>query len=180
MKTGREDYEGAGKQSAIHEREPTFILRAQDDGAQATIEFWCRWQLVHGAPPAVIEQALQQADRMAAWPIKKVVDADHLSPEQLAALEAAFAERKFGEDFGVVRAGDASQARHEGYEAGRRTGKRDALALAAEADRRAASLRAQLDEALKTIADLRGVVGSAPTPDDETAYLDFERGSVRA
>jgi len=67
------------KISSIPSDEPVFVIRGQDAVSGDVVRAWAARAKAAGAPLAVVEQALQQADRMDAWPTKKVADADHLS-----------------------------------------------------------------------------------------------------
>ena len=79
MKTGRADYDATMKNHAIPSDEPTFTVRAQDPDAADTVRDWAARAYHRGVDVAIIEQALQQADAMDAWPTKKKPGADHLS-----------------------------------------------------------------------------------------------------
>ena len=75
MKHARADYDRiqdpAGK---IPEDEPVFLLRAQDKFAADTLRCYAQMIGFEGADDAIIQATLEQADRMDAWPVKKVPD----------------------------------------------------------------------------------------------------------
>lgn len=57
--------------------EPVFLLRGQNVVAADTVRWWVEQAENVGAAPDIIAVALEHADRMEAWPKKKVAD---LSP----------------------------------------------------------------------------------------------------
>ncbi|WP_345820179.1 hypothetical protein ABC766_29685 [Methylobacterium fujisawaense] len=61
----------------IPAEEPVFLLRGQDVVAADTVRWWVEQAENVGAAPDIIAVALEHADRMEAWPKKKVAD---LSP----------------------------------------------------------------------------------------------------
>ena len=75
MKHARADYDRiqdpAGK---IPEDEPVFLLRAQDKHAADTLRCYAQILEFEGCDEAIIQATLEQADRMDAWPVKKVPD----------------------------------------------------------------------------------------------------------
>lgn len=79
MRAGRADYDEMIKVRSLHPGEPFFVVRAQDEGAGDTVRAWCAIDFAKGAPLALIEQGLQQADAIDAFGPKKVPDADHLT-----------------------------------------------------------------------------------------------------
>ena len=83
---GRPDFSAMLKISSIPADEPVVLLRAQDQVAADTARAWAALYFDAGGDPAVVEQMLAQADSMAAWPTKKLPDADHLSPAEQARL----------------------------------------------------------------------------------------------
>ena len=93
MKTGRPDLDVLVKVSSIPADEPTFILRGQNETAGATVRDWAERELAAGSPVAVIEQALQQADAMDKWPVKKALNQDHLSEDVAKQLVYAHGRR---------------------------------------------------------------------------------------
>ena len=74
MLHAREDYnriqDPAGK---IPDDEPVFLLRAQDELACRAVEFYAGLCAGHQAPE-VAAKALAHADKMRAWPKKKIPD----------------------------------------------------------------------------------------------------------
>jgi hypothetical protein len=76
---GRDDYDQMVQFKGIAEGEPYFMLRGQDAIAGDAIRAWVMLASKRGVAPAVLEQALRQADRLDAWPTKKLPDADHLT-----------------------------------------------------------------------------------------------------
>jgi hypothetical protein len=95
MDTGRTDLNSMIKVASIPDAEPTFILRAQDAVAADTVRAWVALAAMEGAPPAVLEQALIQADRMAAWPVKKLAGDDHLALHERKQLENQHRRRQW-------------------------------------------------------------------------------------
>jgi len=95
MKTGRDDLDAMIRVASIPSDEPTFLLRAQDDQAANAVRAWAEFQLTNGAPMAIVEQALRQADAMAAWARKKTPDASHLTEAERKQLEYAFERRRW-------------------------------------------------------------------------------------
>lgn len=96
MQTGRAAYDSAIKMTTIQADEPTFLLRGQDQLAAKTVRAWASFAHAAGAPLAVVESALQQADAMHAWPIKKLPDADHLAEHDQKQLAFQFSRRAWG------------------------------------------------------------------------------------
>jgi len=80
--TGRGDFDRMVKISSVPSDEPVFLIRAQDAVSADAVRAWATLAAEAGAPMAVIEQALQQADRMAAWPVKKIADDKHLADHE--------------------------------------------------------------------------------------------------
>lgn len=93
MKTGRADLDHRLKISSVPVDAPTFFIREHDDVIAQTIRAYVGFQAALGAPPAVLEQALQQADRAEAWPVKKRLDADHLTEAAAKQLEYELGRR---------------------------------------------------------------------------------------
>lgn len=87
MDTGRPDLNSSIKTTAIAQDEPVFILRPKDPSAAATVRAWAAFSAIAGVPPATLEQALVQADRMDAWPHRKLPGDDHLELEERLHLE---------------------------------------------------------------------------------------------
>lgn len=80
--TGRPDFDQMVKIASVPSDEPVFLLRARDIAAAPAVRAWAALAMEAGAPVSVIEQALQQADRMEAWAVKKVPDEDHIEPTE--------------------------------------------------------------------------------------------------
>lgn len=81
MKTGRDDYDHLIHMSRIPADEPTFILRAQDENAPDTVRDYAARAHTNGASDALVELALQRADAMRQWPVKKTPDVSDLTPD---------------------------------------------------------------------------------------------------
>lgn len=103
---GRADYDQTFKAATIPGDEPVFVIRARDAVSAKAVRAWAVLATEAGAPAAVIEQALQQADRMEAWATKKVADADHLTPQEQQQLSYQLERRMWG-------GGDGPAARSE-------------------------------------------------------------------
>ena len=58
----------------IGEKEPVFILRAQDKTASAVVRYWAALNSYEGGDSNAVQLALAQAVRMDEWPIKKWAD----------------------------------------------------------------------------------------------------------
>ena len=86
--SGRSDYNAAAHFTQLEPGEPYFMIRGRDRLSGDAVRAWAALAHVAKAPPAVIEQALQQADAMDGWPIKKLPDAGHLSDDEQ--LQLAF------------------------------------------------------------------------------------------
>jgi hypothetical protein len=54
---------------------------------------WAALALERGVDTAVIEQALRQADRIEAWPVKKVPDASRIPADDAKQLRYAYSRR---------------------------------------------------------------------------------------
>ncbi len=93
MKTGREDLDQRLKISSVPVGEPTFFIRGHDEAGPGAVRAYAALSAAAGAPLAVVEQALQQADRMEAWPHKRPANADHLDADARKALEAELSRR---------------------------------------------------------------------------------------
>jgi len=75
LKHARADYDRIQDPAGlIPADEPVFLLRAQDKVAARTVRFWAQMVEAHGGDPAIILAARAQADRMDAWPKKKLPD----------------------------------------------------------------------------------------------------------
>lgn len=79
--TGRQDYDQAVSFHGVEAGEPTFMLRGRDAVSGDAVRAWVVLARAKGAPSAVLEQALRQADRLDAWPTKKTPDDGHIATE---------------------------------------------------------------------------------------------------
>lgn len=93
MKTGRPDLDAMLQVRSIPAGEPTFLLRGQDKVGHAAVRAWAALAKFEGAPDCLVEAALQQADEMQAWPVKKVPGADHLDRLTCLQLEYELSRR---------------------------------------------------------------------------------------
>ena len=73
--------------------EPVFTLRGRDPLAAEASRAWAALAHRAGAEPAVVEQALQQADALEAWEPKRLPDDAHLSEAERAQLAFQFSRR---------------------------------------------------------------------------------------
>jgi hypothetical protein len=55
----------------IPEEEPVFLLRAQDPFAKRTVLYWATLAREAGADETIVQLAIDQAELMNVWPIKK-------------------------------------------------------------------------------------------------------------
>ncbi|MET3665949.1 hypothetical protein [Caulobacter sp. 1776] len=90
---GRHDYDQLVRFRQIQPGEPYFLIRGQDAVAGDAVRAWASLARTAGAPSAIVEQALQQADRLDAWPTKKTPDADHLTDAEQKQLAYALSRR---------------------------------------------------------------------------------------
>lgn len=78
MGTKREELEaanrGEGSLGKAADDEPVFILRAQDELASRLVRQWAVLAQTKGSPRAKYEEAHALADRMEAWPNRKIPD----------------------------------------------------------------------------------------------------------
>ncbi|HWF01587.1 MAG TPA: hypothetical protein VG248_17425 [Caulobacteraceae bacterium] len=84
---GRPDLDLLLRAQHIPVGEPIFYLRARDPGAETGVRAWAARAFELGAPAAVIEQGLQQADAIASWPEKRLPDVHHLKRHEILQLE---------------------------------------------------------------------------------------------
>jgi hypothetical protein len=159
MTTGRPDFDAMVKFSSIPVDEPKFILRAQDACAADAVRAWAELAKSAGTPLAVVEQALHQADRMEAWPIKKVADADHLTPDEAKNLVADHKRRLW--NLGAMTPEAIAERR----------GRRDAAEILNSADALAALSLLEFESA--PIAELFRATGHVipAGPAQEQAYV---------
>lgn len=93
MDTGRADYNAVFKVSSFGPDEPTFVLRPSDPNAAKAVRAWVAFSAMEGVPPALLESALGQADRIDKWPVKKLPGDDHLQAHQRQQLEYEYSRR---------------------------------------------------------------------------------------
>lgn len=93
--TGRPDYDEAVKLSALTPGEPIFVLRAGDACAADTVRAWAALAHREGTPLEALELALQQADRMEAWPNRKAPDGPDLPATTRLDLRNQLARRSW-------------------------------------------------------------------------------------
>lgn len=91
--SGRDDYDRLIRFTQLEPGEPYFFLRGRDRVAGAAVRAWAAFAYKAGVPAAIVESALQQADRLDAWPTKRLPDADHLDRQEIQALEYQLARR---------------------------------------------------------------------------------------
>ena len=63
-----------GTTRLIPDDEPVFLVRGQDVNGGGTVRFWAYMALGSGADPEIVRIAREHADKMDAWPKKKVPD----------------------------------------------------------------------------------------------------------
>jgi hypothetical protein len=93
---GREDYNELIRFHQLAPGEPYFLIRAQDAVSGDTVRDWAARAGNAGAPAAIVEQALRQAEAIDAWPHKKVPDDGHLPRGEAASLAYALSRRAWG------------------------------------------------------------------------------------
>lgn len=91
--TGRSDYDASVKLATLRPEEPIFVLRAGDAVAADAVRGWASLAHAKGAPVEAIELALQQADRMDAWPLKKVPNGPDLEDHEAKQLRYQHSRR---------------------------------------------------------------------------------------
>jgi hypothetical protein len=75
MKHWRADYARIqDPEGKIPDDEPVFLLRAQDALAATAVRFYASLVQIRGGDPETARRAREQADRMDAWPKKKLPD----------------------------------------------------------------------------------------------------------
>jgi hypothetical protein len=105
VNTGRDDFDQLIKIGSTPIEEPVFTVKARDRNAAKTARAWAVMYAEDGGSIAMVEQALQQADRLEAWPVKKLPDDDHLTPQARKHLAWQFRRR-------VWRGGIGPAAKH--------------------------------------------------------------------
>lgn len=77
MKHARPDYDAiqdSPLQSLIPFDEPVFLIRGQDKVGANAVRAWAALARKNGADEAIVQMALNHADKMEAWPKKKTPD----------------------------------------------------------------------------------------------------------
>jgi len=75
MKHARADYDRIqDPDGKIPADEPVFLIRGQDRVAASTVLVWAMLNEAAGGDPRATKLARRQAQRMAAWPHKKLAD----------------------------------------------------------------------------------------------------------
>lgn len=75
MRHARDDYNRIqDPEGKIPEDEPVFLLRAQDSIAAEVVRKWAELNDLSGGDSRLSEMARAQADKMGAWPKKKLAD----------------------------------------------------------------------------------------------------------
>ena len=77
--TGRPDYDHTSRIATTAPGEPVFIVKGSDVVAGDTVRAWASLAFEKGTPPEALELALQQAEAMDRWPVKKVPHGPDLS-----------------------------------------------------------------------------------------------------
>lgn len=90
---GRADYDRLIRFTQLEPGEPYFFIRGRDQVGGAAVRAWAALAYKAGAPAAIVESALQQADLLDAWPTKRLPDADHLEGHERRALEYQLSRR---------------------------------------------------------------------------------------
>lgn len=91
--TGRPDYDETVKLSSLDAGEPIFVIRGRDAVAGDTVRAWADLAHRAGAPAEALELALQQADRLDAWPVKKAPDGPDLAENSRKQLRSEHSRR---------------------------------------------------------------------------------------
>ena len=97
LNAGRNDYNHSIRMSQTLPGEPVFILKGHDPDAADTVRDYARRARDRGAPLALVESALQQADEMEAFPEKRAPDASHLSDDEQKQLAYQLSRRAWAE-----------------------------------------------------------------------------------
>jgi hypothetical protein len=75
MQHARVDYQRIqDPEGLIPEKEPVFLIRAQDNIGWMAVVCWCILAKLVGADKKIIKLAMRQALRMLDWPLKKTAD----------------------------------------------------------------------------------------------------------
>ncbi|HEV2365192.1 MAG TPA: hypothetical protein VGS12_13455 [Caulobacteraceae bacterium] len=90
---GRADLDATLRAPTLAPGEPVFLLRGQDLIAPDVVRYWASLAYANGVHPAVIEQALSQADALERWAPRKLAGADHLSQDEQRQLAFRLSRR---------------------------------------------------------------------------------------
>lgn len=90
---GRDDYNALDSFNQLGAGEPYFRTRGRDILSGPSARAWAALAYDAGVPVAVVEQALQQADRLDGFSDKRLPNADHLSAAEAKQLEYQFSRR---------------------------------------------------------------------------------------
>jgi hypothetical protein len=60
------------QEGSMTEDEPLFCLRAQDKFAPVIIRLWAELCRLHGTPEKKVDEALELAASMTAWPVEQI------------------------------------------------------------------------------------------------------------
>ena len=135
--TGRPDFDAAFRISTITPEEPLFILRGRDPLAAQATRAWASLAHNAGVDPAIIEQALKQADRLEAWSPKALPDGDRLSEAEKKQLRYELGRRAWRDWQGLTAEPslDALLMNYQrGFDAGRAAARQETLAAAQTSD----------------------------------------------
>lgn len=87
MDTGHQGLNGLIKVASTPTEAPWFIVKETDPSGGDTVRAWVALSATRGVPPATLESALIQADRIDKWPVKKLPGDDHLQDHERLQLE---------------------------------------------------------------------------------------------
>ena len=91
--TGRADYDQSVNLRTLEPGEPIFVIRGRDAVGAEAVRAWANLAAKAGAPIEAVELALQQADRLEAWPDKKKPDGPDLTEGQRKQLRYEHSRR---------------------------------------------------------------------------------------
>jgi hypothetical protein len=75
MKHARDDYDRIQDPAGlIPEDEPVFLIRGQDQIGASTVRLWATLAELAGCDLEIVNKAKRHADKMDAWPKKKIAD----------------------------------------------------------------------------------------------------------
>lgn len=183
-RAGRDDISAMLRISSVPSDEPVFFLRAQDQVAAETVGAWAALYFAAGGDPAVAEQALEQADRMRQWPVKKLPDADHLTTGEQKRLAWALERRGWNDRGSVPAVPTQAQllAEQRGYTAGKTSASDEVRQIKLAAMDLAVHLGLALeDDSLRALLDERSAKAPrAPRLDDLLKELRLALGMPEA